>query len=441
MLRHTFFIFLFSFFASQSWAQGQAEKLTINEAIRIALESNFNIQLAKNIETIATNNNSLGNAGFLPTVDVSGQYSNNNNIRFEASNQEDSVFVLRNLKSNNYGLDATLNWVLFDGTKMFVTLDKLAAIQEQAKWDSKVVIENTLSNTISAYYNIINEKSRLFILQDALGLSNQRLQIAKSKYELGKFSKAEYLSAQVDYNADKSAVIAQKGLLNGSKVRLNVLLARKAETTFTVADSVITVENYFEISALRYKVEADNYQLAASKVGLLIASREKREIETELLPTIALQANTGIGGSTNPVGFLRTTNTTSLNYGLTASWRIFDGFNKNRRIQNAVINEYNQEVSLNSLRNELLGALETQFVLYQNRLELIRLEVNNVEVARENSDLALERFKVGRSNSLDLREAQLNTVQAAGRLLNALYEAKMAEIELLRISGTTILEN
>ncbi|MFQ3214084.1 MAG: outer membrane protein, partial [Marivirga sp.] len=169
--------------------------------------------------------------------------------------------------------------------------------------------------------------------------------------------------------------------------------------------------------------------------------REKREIETELLPTIALQANTGIGGSTNPVGFLRTTNTTSLNYGLTASWRIFDGFNKNRRIQNAVINEYNQEVSLNSLRNELLGALETQFVLYQNRLELIRLEVNNVEVARENSDLALERFKVGRSNSLDLREAQLNTVQAAGRLLNALYEAKMAEIELLRISGTTILEN
>ena len=84
----------------------------------------------------------------------------------------------------------------------------------------------------------------------------------------------------------------------------------------------------------------------------------------------------------------------------------------------------------NQLQSQLLGQLETQYVLYQNRLELIRLEVKNVEVAKENAELALDRFKVGRSNSLALREAQLNAVQAAGRLLNALYEAKLAEIEI-----------
>lgn len=118
----------------------------------------------------------------------------------------------------------------------------------------------------------------------------------------------------------------------------------------------------------------------------------------------------------------------------------FDGFNKNRRIENAIINKENQQVSLNQLQSQLLGQLETQYVLYQNRLELIRLEVKNVEVAKENAELALDRFKVGRSNSLALREAQLNAVQAAGRLLNALYEAKLAEIEILRISGSAISE-
>ena len=176
---------------------------------------------------------------FYLTVDVQGQFAENRNLRFEATNQEDSSFVRRNLKSTNYSVDAVLNWVLFDGTKMFITLDKLSAIRDQARWDAKVTIESTLSNILAAYFTVINEKSRLSILADALSLSKERLKIAEDKYKIGSFSKAEYLSAQVDYNADQSALIAQKGVLNDAKVQLNVLLARDASQTFNVKDSLI----------------------------------------------------------------------------------------------------------------------------------------------------------------------------------------------------------
>lgn len=336
------------------------EKLSIQDVISLMLENNYDIQLTKNSEQIAENNYSFGNAGFLPTLDLGGNLARNNNLRFEATNQNDSTFVLRNVRSSNYGVDATLNWVLFDGTKMFITLNKLQSIREQANWEAKVVIENSISEALVAYYAIINEKSRLSILRDALSLSQERKEIAEEKYKLGNFSRSEFLAAQVDYNTDQSAVLAQEGILNEAKVNLNVLLARSAERSFDVQDSLIKVDNYFEIEKLRTELKADNYQLASSKVGLQIAAKEKQEIKTELLPQLSFQANTGLGGSNNPVGFLRSTNTTSLNYGLTASWRIFDGFNRNRRVQNAIVNEQNQEVSLNSLQNQLLGQLQTQ---------------------------------------------------------------------------------
>ncbi len=436
MIKYILIIFL-SITGLTAYAQ---EVMTLEKAIELGLKNNYDILIATNNLQVADNNLSLGNAGFLPTLDLEGQFSSNNNLRFEGTNAEDSSFVLRDVQSSNYGVNAVLSWVLFDGTKMFITYDKLSALREQAQWDTKVTVEAALSNILSAYFSIINEKSRLSILRDAIELSEERLKIAKDKYELGSFSKAEYLSAQVDYNADQSAFIAQKGVLNDAKVQLNVLLARNAEQQFVVADSVIKIDSFFDITLLREKLRQENYRLASSKVGLQIAAREKDEIRSELLPQVALNAISGFGGSSNPIGFLRTTQFTEFNYSLTASWRIFDGFNKNRRIQNAIINSENQQVTLNQLQNQLLGQLETQYVLYQNRLELIRLEVRNVEVAKENAELALERFKVGRSNSLALREAQLNAVQASGRLLNALYEAKIAEIEILRISGNTITE-
>ncbi|MBK6266602.1 TolC family protein [Marivirga sp. S37H4] len=433
--------FIAALFVSLIGVQIQAQEiLTFEDVVEIGLQNNFDIKISENNREIANNNYSVGNAGFLPTLDIQAVYAGDNNLRFQGTSASDSVFVVRDVRSNNYGASATLNWVFFDGARMFVTYDKLNDIREQAQWDAKGIVENTLSNILIAYYTIINEKSRFDILENTLALSRERLQIAEEKYKLGNFSKSEYLSAQVDFNADQSAYISQKGALSDAKVQLNVLLARDAEQVFTVADSIITIDGFFEIEKLRNKLREENYNLISSRIGLKIAEKEKNEIRTELLPQLAFSATSGLGRSNNPIGFLRATESTYLNYGFTASWRIFDGFNRNRRVENAIITRDNQQVSLDQLKNELLGQLETQYVLYQNRLELIRLEVKNVEVAKDNAEIALESFKVGRSNSLAFREAQLNAVQAAGRLLNALFEAKLAEIEILRITGTTITE-
>ena len=412
------------------------EKVVIQQT----LSNNFEILLSENSTAIDRNNISLGNAGMLPTLDVVGDYSKNNNVRFEGfSSQRDSTIVVDNVRSSSYGVEARLNWVLFDGTKMFVTYEKLSRISEKSQWETKTLVENKLAEALTAYYRLVNEKSKVQVLKDAVALSSERLKIAKEKYEVGTFSRTDYLSAQIDLNTDRSNLILQQSVFEEAKVRMNQIMANPAQTELSIADSTFRINKKFTIEKLRDKLNADNYALIASRIGLAIAEREKREIQTELLPQISFQAAAGLGGSQNPVGFFQTTDTRSYNYGFTASWRIFDGFNKNRRIQNAIINEENQQVSLNSLKNELLGQLETNFVYYQNRVQLIGLELENVKIAKENAALSFERFESGQANSLELREAQLNAVTAAGRLLNALFQAKIAEIEILRITGTTIL--
>lgn len=437
MHKSIFLLILTVLLSASAYSQ---EVLTLQKAIEIGLENNLQIKIGNNTQKIAENNYTIGNAGFLPTLDLEGNYAINNNLRFEGTSSSDSTFVRTNIQSNSLGVNAVFNWVLFDGTKMFVTYDKLERLREQSRWDSKVVVENTLVQILKAYYTVINENSQLSILKNTLELSQERVDIARESYEIGGASKAEHLAAQVDFNADQSAFIAQKGTLADAKVQLNVLLAREAYTQFDVEDSLIQVDADFDIASLREKIAQENYQIASSKIGVQIADMERQEIKTELLPQVALNANTGYGQSNNPIGFIRSSQSTSLNFGLSATWRIFDGFNRNRRIQNAIITQENQAVALDQLQNELLGQLETVYVSYQNRLELIDLELKNVEIARENVEIALVRYKEGRSNPIAMREAQLNAMEAEGRLLTALYEAKLAEIDIMNLSGTAISE-
>jgi outer membrane protein len=128
----------------------------------------------------------------------------------------------------------------------------------------------------------------------------------------------------------------------------------------------------------------------------------------------------------------------AFNYGLRASINIFDGYNQKRRIQNAKIGQEIANYQEGDLRNQLNTALERTFLSYKNALELIKLETENYKIARQNIDIAFERYKVGNSTAYELREVQRNAVAAETRLIESEFNAKITEIELLRLSSKII---
>jgi outer membrane protein TolC len=75
---------------------------------------------------------------------------------------------------------------------------------------------------------------------------------------------------------------------------------------------------------------------------------------------------------------------------------------------------------------------------YQNNLEVIKLEKQNLIAARENYQMAMERYLLGDLPGIDMREAQKSLLDAEERILTAEYNTKLCEISLMQISGNVL---
>ena len=434
MKRTCFYLIIF-FLSGLSFAHAQ-DTLSLQEAIRIGLENNYMIQIAENDQKIGENNHTIGNAGFLPTLDIAAsQIYDIQDSKIDFANGDEQV---RNgAKSNNFNAGANLEWIVFDGMRMFVAYDRLAAEKEASAVQTEIAIENTLAQISSAYYTVVLEQARLDVFQESLELSEERLEIAKAKYEVGKASKLEYLAAQVDYNADKSALILQKESLNNAKVNLNTLVARPPDVDFAVPVSIdpnLTLDR----TELRELVASGNPNLLLAQRTQNVQYLQMKELKSAILPEISLFTGYNYASSEAEAGFTLGRRADGISYGIRGTMSIFDGFNRTREIQNAKILLETTDLQIENLRLEINAELERAYVNYQNSIDLITLERENLGVARENAEIALERYRLGNTNALELREAQRNAVQAESRLLDAVYNTKIAEIELLRLTGQMV---
>jgi outer membrane protein len=431
MKRYLFVLYLV-FFTGHISIVAQ-DTLELATAIQIGLENNFNIKIAEGQQQITENNNTLGNAGFLPTLDVSAaqRYTvENTSQQFISGDQQNRDGA----KSNNFSAGAAFNWVLFDGTTMFHTKNRLEELEKQGIAMSQSVLQNIVAQIAREFYTVALEQIRLGLLEENIGLSEDRMNIARNMYEVGKSSKMEYLQAQVDLNRDKSNYMIQQENLSAAKTALNELLGREVTMDFHVVfDPDLNTELQYD--ELRNAMEINNPELQASRYEMNASRYVQKELFGDRIPEIGLNLGYNYAKSEAEAGFLVSRQSSGLTYGVSAVWNLFDGFNLNRRVQNAKILTENAELNYDAIKLSLERELYTVFIKYQNNIRLRSMEESNREVARENNEIAIERYRVGNSSPLELREAQINLLEANLRFLNAAYSIKTGEIDLLMLSG------
>ncbi|HNP16812.1 MAG TPA: TolC family protein [Fulvivirga sp.] len=411
--------------------------LTLDIALDQALENNYNIKIARNNKEIADNNYSLGNAGFLPSINANFDKSFGNQS-FDRELASGTLQSQSNAKNERTTYGASLNWTIFDGMKMFTTYDQLSELNQQSEESLKAEIELLVYNITSTFYLAALEKERLTRYDSNVLLSDERLSVAKDKYELGKASKLEFLQAQVDLNADKSLRIQQQQQLALRKYELARLMADYADSIdFTLQFELVNDDN-LNLSDLLENLEAQNPVLTAAKREKAIADYNAKINKGDRLPVVGLNAGYVHSKSITPAGFALENTSSDITYGLTASWTIFNGFNVNRRIQNAKIQSENSEYQYNNQLLDFNTAIKSRYIDYKNSLELMALESENLSVARENNEISKARYEIGLSTALELREAQINFLDAELRFQNAAFNAKLAAIELKYLSGTSL---
>lgn len=425
--------FIFILIASLISAQ---ETLTLQQAIGLALQNNYAIIISKNETEISKNNISKGNAGMLPELNLNagGSFSGNDTKQeFVTGNNVDK----KNAQSNNINSGIELNWLIFDGMKMFISYDKLKELNRMNEFATKMQIENTIAEVINTYYDVVRQKQLLKFNESLIAIYDERLRVAKTRWEVGKAAKTDLLQAQLDLNLQKSSRIKQMATLSELKTKLNQTLSRQADIDFNVTD-LIEVDKNIKLEELRNTALKLNTSLLFYQSNISVNEFSLREYQSERYPDVSFNANYNFSRTNNQAGFLLYNQNLGWNVGLSASWNLFNGYNTSRNIKNAKISLKNAQLQLDNIKTEIQSGLYKSFRNYQAALEALALEEENANLAKENMEIVFESFKLGKANTLEFKEAQRSYEDALNNLLQTRYDAKLAETELLKLKGELV---
>ncbi|MEX1054878.1 MAG: TolC family protein, partial [Rhodothermales bacterium] len=341
-------------------ARAQGEMLTLQDAVDLAVENNRLIKLARNDADIAANEYSLGNAGLLPTISMSAQQSLSSFRSFSSGEGDETR--LGTIQTLDVALNAGVT--LFDGFGQFATYRRLESQMEQVELASEGTMEDVLADVVLAYYDLVRQQEQIEVQREAIGISEERLRIAELRRDLGSASELEVRRAQVDLNADRAALLRQEISLSSAKTSFSRLLAREGGFNFSVADTIYVRRdlNPDEIESIALR---RNRSLAYARQAEITADLSRAEERADWLPTVRLQAGYALNDFTEEIG-LPAARPPGLNYGLSASWGIFDGFNRKRRIQNASIRLRNAQLLVEDAQTEILTRLENAYQNYRN---------------------------------------------------------------------------
>lgn len=411
------------------------EVLTVEDAIKIALENNFEIKIASNDLKIDQQNISLANAGILPNL--SANVTNNNNILDTKQTQGDgTVRELDNAKNLNLTYGVALNWTVFDGMRMFARHNQLKELEKLGDAELKLTILTKISDVITTYYDIVQQQEQLTALDTTIVISNTRLTTAKNRYSIGKASKLEVLNAQVDLNTDTTAFLKQKELYNNTKILLNQILARDPNIDFKVIEEV-QIDESLLLPDLILLAEKQNPQLQAQVINKRVAELELKQIKADRYPTVNITSGYNFTRSESSLGFVTQSSGRGLVYGINATMNIFNGGLQNRNERIAKLQVENSQILIDQQKLALNTQLSTAYQTYLTNLQLSKLEAKNEEIAKQNMDITFEKFRIGTITvtTLEFRTAQLNFINAKVRNSNAQFQAKMSEIALKELAG------
>jgi len=415
--------------------------LTLTDAIKQAVEQNYQVQINRSQETISRNNYTKGNAGYLPSLTFNGTSNGGvqNSIQTYLQNLSPDR-VIRGAFNRTSNLGLNINYVIYNGYARSALYNQLDQLLKVSSVTTRATIESTIASIATSYYDVVRQLQQFIAFKQALDISRERLELARANYEVGTRSKVDYLSAQVDYNVDSAALLSQEQALANAKIVMNRLLVREPLTEFTIRDTIIARTD-LTLAPLQQSLNANNPLLAAAVLNRTLADIDVRLVNAQQLPLIAAQTGYNYQLVDNQGGFgIRTARTSALTYNLTATIPIFDGYNLKRQIQNARVNTIIAQQQEADQRLQLQSALAQTYQVYANSLRLLNLEVLNNELANQNVDIAYDRYRIGNSTFVEFRDVQRNAINAQTRLIQAEYNAKAAEIELFRLSSTITQE-
>ncbi len=419
-------------------SQEIGDELTLDEAIEIALEYNFDIRIAKNNSEISANNATRGNAGFAPDVSLAGNYNYTlSDSRSEFASPQQEPIDVSGAESVTWGGGINLSYNIYSGNQRVATYRKLQNAYLQGNLRERQTIETVISNVINLYLNAASQLQAYDITRESIDISLDRYNRAQERYNYGTISKLQLLNAEVDLSTDSTSLVQSKLSYEKSITNLNNALGISPDADYAVVDNFQYASDLV-ISNMIDQAMSNNADYLLAKASLDATQYDLEISRSSLFPRLDLGGGYSYSRTTNDASFLTLTESLGLNAGLTLSYTLFNGGNRNRQIQNAKIAMESQQTTLEKSENTIKTNILNSYEDYLTNLKLIDLTDRNLKLAEANYERSQEAFATGQITGIELREAQINLANAKYNLSLQKIQTKMAEVNLYRFTGKLV---
>ncbi|WP_374958321.1 TolC family protein [Gilvibacter sp.] len=403
-------------------------------AVAEALERNFGIVIARNQLAIADANSSILNSRFLPILSATAGFNYSNEDQ-EVTFRNGEVNSVNGAETERYNAALNLNYTLFDGLGRWYDYKRFKEQYNLSELQVRQTIETTLLQLFTVYYEVARLRENVSVLEQTYANTQDRLTRAQYQFDYGQVNKLEVLNAEVDLVTDSINLINGRQLLRNAKRDLTVVLNSELDREFTV-DTAVNFINPIRMEEFYTAAPQNNVELLIAKSNIQVSDYSYKAAKSVFLPSLNLNGSYGWNEGQFPVTSFATSSTsTGLSVGLSLNWNLFDGGTGITNVKTARILRDNQELVEKQLEVETARNLANARGNYQNSLEIYRLQRQNVLTAQDNYERSAERYKLGQISSVELRQAQINLLNSQTNRNLAKYQAKLAELELLQLSG------
>jgi outer membrane protein TolC len=426
-------------------AWGQQNTLSAKEAVVIALEKNFKVQIAEKQQQIAEMNNNWMEAGMFPTVTLNATF--NSTIIDNTNNP----FTFTPGVILNQGLTPSLvtNVNLFSGLAVHITKDRLEQLEEQSKGNALAVIETTIQDVLKAYYTASLQKERMQLFSTLKDYSRKRMEYYELKEKYAKTSSLELLQFRNQYLTDSTNFLMQEISWQNAMRNLLLLMNNDQEpdpTTFPeLTDKLEIAFPLIDPEQSLADLKNNNQNLKNQYIALELQKTATQYQKSFLYPTLNFQA--GVNPSWGWFRQLNVDNpmeieTQSVQYygNFNLRYNLFNNWKTKRAYDVARIQEEIAVINTQQVEETLETTLRNLLAMYQIRTKLVDISQENLNYATKAYDLAKARFDMGTLTSIELETFRNNYQNTLMQHFENQFNKMDAFLEIYKMSGKLGLE-
>lgn len=436
--KHLILVWVAVVFCLSAKAQELPDTLRLEEAIAMALEQNYDVRKAEKSTEIATRNVHRGEADFLPKVTLNGNYSYSvADTRTEFANPAQDPIDASGASTVNYGAGVNVAYTIFSGGSRNYTYHKLETAAHLATLQERQAMESTVLTVISNYMDALSRYDAWQNTLESVAISQKRYERAKESYSFGAMTRLELLNAEVDLSNDSTQMVQAASAFAKAQITLNQSMGIDPGRRYAVSAAFDFAEE-LDMDEQLSNAQEQNVSFLLSQRRLESSKLDWSLSTAAALPRLDLKGGYNFSNTSYDANFISSNESLGWNAGLTLSFDLFDGGKKRRARENALVQIESQEIAMEQASDQIRANILTGFEDYESGLALIRQREQNVRLAERNFERSQEAFNTGQITGLELREAQLNLINARYALTVQRIQTKLAATRIHFYAGTII---